>query len=244
MKKLGILLSVLVLMTLLVSAFPSLSLASPPEEWRRCADLDLEFVTKFEWTGNGYQLCEDCPNPGPVDLGGDEFEGWWESEIAILAVILKGGPGDYVYDYQPDGAFSGEFDNSGLPGEPAISHVEFCGGPTSIVLVSFDAEVTIDGSVALAWETGTEVDNAGSNLYRATAEEGPYIQINDELIVAKGDAASGASYTFVDEPGHGTFYYRLEDVGTSGARTLRAMVEVLVARPIRPPLSRPRPPRR
>ena len=94
--------------------------------------------------------------------------------------------------------------------------------------------------VALAWETGTEVDNAGFNLYRALLRDGPWTQVNETLITAEGDAASGASYSFLDAPDYGTYYYQLEDVDYHGVSTLHGPVRVTVALPLRRPLYRPR----
>jgi hypothetical protein len=110
--------------------------------------------------------------------------------------------------------------------------------PTAITLVSFSAEAGA-GGVTLAWETGTELDNAGFNLYRAMLKDGPYTQVNDALIVAQGDPVSGASYSFADAPGYGTFYYQLEDIDYYGVSTLHGPVKATVARPFRRPLYRP-----
>ena len=105
------------------------------------------------------------------------------------------------------------------------------GGPiegapvTAIDLLSFTAQADTD-RVTLAWETGTEVDNAGFNLWRSEAAGGPYAKINDALIPAEGDAVSGASYTYVDaDVVEGvTYYYRLEDVDIHGASTFHGPV--------------------
>jgi parallel beta-helix repeat protein len=110
--------------------------------------------------------------------------------------------------------------------------------PTAITLASFTAQAGA-GGVTLAWETGTEVDNAGFNLYRAMLKDGPYTKINDALIAAQGNPASGASYSIVDAPGYGTFYYKLEDVDYYGVSTLHGPAKVTVARPLRRPLYRP-----
>jgi len=112
--------------------------------------------------------------------------------------------------------------------------------PTAITMPSrsFTAEANA-GRVTLTWETGTEMDNAGFNLYRAMLQDGPYTQINGALIAAQGDPLSGASYSFVDTPDYGTFYYKLEDVDYNGASTLHGPVKVTVARPFRRPLYRP-----
>src|SRR5262245_10411652 len=86
-----------------------------------------------------------------------------------------------------------------------------CPRQTAIELVSFTVEVQADRTVTLVWETATEVDNAGFNLYRATTEGGPYTKINSALIPAQGDPVAGASYNYVDTPGPGTFRYILMD---------------------------------
>jgi hypothetical protein len=110
--------------------------------------------------------------------------------------------------------------------------------PTAVDLVSFTAQAGA-GRVTLTWETATETDNAGFNLYRATSADGPYTKVNDALIAAQGDAVGGASYSFVDAPGYGTFYYKLEDVDYYGASTLHGPVEVTVIRLFLRPLYRP-----
>lgn len=88
---------------------------------------------------------------------------------------------------------------------------------TAVELRSFSAQ--IDGEqVVIAWTTAVETANAGFNLYRSAALDGPYSQINPQLIGAQGDGA-GATYRFVDlPPGAGPFYYQLEDVDYLGVR--------------------------
>jgi len=128
------------------------------------------------------------------------------------------------------------------PGEDIICTFTNKGTSSVIELVSFTATLG-KGTVTLAWETGTEVDNAGFNLYRATAETGPYTKINDALIPAQGDAVSGASYSFLDTPGYGVFYYQLEDVDYYGVSTLHGPVKVKVLRLFLPPPLWPMPSR-
>lgn len=113
----------------------------------------------------------------------------------------------------------------------------------AITLASFTARAGF-GAVTLAWETGTEVDNAGFNLYRATAPAGPYAKVNGALIAAQGDAVGGASYSYVDTPGgHGTFYYKLEDVDLNGVATQHGPVPATVMPRFRRPMYRPMWPR-
>jgi hypothetical protein len=103
-----------------------------------------------------------------------------------------------------------------------------CECETSVGLISFTAVAGADGSITLSWETGTEIDNAGFNLFRTSTQGGPYVKITDPLIPARGAEVFGASYSFIDKPGEGTFYYMLEDVDTSGQGTLHGPVQVKV----------------
>jgi len=92
---------------------------------------------------------------------------------------------------------------------------------TVITLLSFTAQAAVD-HVTLAWQTGTETDNAGFNLYRATADAaGPYKKLNPALIPAQGDPVSGASYTYTDDSVTKgvTYFYYLEDLDLSGLAT-------------------------
>jgi hypothetical protein len=113
---------------------------------------------------------------------------------------------------------------------------------TAITLMSFGAQPAA-GQVTVSWETGTELDNAGFYLYRASSAAGPYAQVNAALIPAHGDAVAGGSYSYVDEPGYGTFYYKLADVSLSGVVTFREAISVDAASPFRLPLCRPAIPR-
>ncbi len=93
---------------------------------------------------------------------------------------------------------------------------------TGVTLISFDAENKPEG-VLLSWETASEVDNLGFNLYRAETEDGPKVQINSELIPSKAmGGTSGAFYEYLDEDvaaGMTTFYW-LEAVDFALTTTL------------------------
>jgi len=93
--------------------------------------------------------------------------------------------------------------------------------PTLIELSSFTATAS-NGLVKLEWVTESEVDNAGFNIYRATAEKGPYVKINDSLIVGAGYTTAGVAYAFVDESvkNRKTYYYKLEDINLNGTTTM------------------------
>ncbi len=97
--------------------------------------------------------------------------------------------------------------------------------PTAVTLISLRATAEGDG-IRLAWATASEIDLAGFNLWRSTASDGTYAKINAALIDALGGPTQPASYSF-DDPNlaHGTLYfYKLEDVDTSGHGTFHGPV--------------------
>lgn len=125
------------------------------------------------------------------------------------------------------------------PNQKAISHIEFCTDGNAVTLDSFSASAAA-GQVKLVWKTAAEVDNAGFNLYRsASLDGGQLVKVNSKLIAASMEALTGASYSFVDKSGAGTFYYWLEDVSTSGVAVRHGPVKVSVKPLLRRPVYRP-----
>ena len=75
--------------------------------------------------------------------------------------------------------------------------------------------------VVISWSTETEFDTAGFNIYRSDTLDGEYEQVNVQLLPSNAEAASGATYNWIDkgaEPGR-SYYYQLEDVEYSNSRT-------------------------
>jgi hypothetical protein len=102
--------------------------------------------------------------------------------------------------------------------------------PSAIELVSFTATAGAQG-VTLAWETASEIDNEGFNLWRSTTEGGQYTKINSSLIPAKGSADAGAKYEYLDTQvvKRMTYYYQLEDVDSHGASVFHGVVSTAPA---------------
>jgi hypothetical protein len=98
--------------------------------------------------------------------------------------------------------------------------------PTVINLSLFTATTKSAGKVIVNWNTESETDNAGFNIYRSEAENGEYSKINDALIPAKGSSTQGASYEFTDTnvQNRKTFYYKLEDIDLNGQSTMHGPV--------------------
>ncbi|MDN3515168.1 MAG: hypothetical protein NG747_12315 [Candidatus Brocadia sp.] len=195
---------------------------------------DTTLVAKFNWENDSYVFEKPQGNETVVTITGDETGGTWTSTTAISDVIIKGATNTHTYSYNPS-VTMGSFSKYDLPPNnggqyPDISNIQFCAKATAVTLISFTAEASGDGKVTLTWETATEIDNAGFNIYRARLQDGDYEIINKEaLIGAKGDAVSGANYSFADTPpSRGTYYYKLEDVDYYGISTMHGPEKVRV----------------
>jgi hypothetical protein len=68
---------------------------------------------------------------------------------------------------------------------------------TEVTLLSFTATGS-DSAVDLAWQTASELNNLGFNLYRSWSGEGPYERITSSLIPGLGSSPTGASYSYRD----------------------------------------------
>ena len=112
--------------------------------------------------------------------------------------------------------FTGDID-AGLRVVPWDMGADDLLATTAVELVSFVGS-GLDGGAELQWETGTELDNLGFHLYRATSVDGPYERITERPIPGLGSSPSGASYVHRDMglTNGVTYSYELEDVDASG----------------------------
>jgi len=88
----------------------------------------------------------------------------------------------------------------------------------TIIELSYFNSISLNGQVKLTWETASEIDNAGFNLYRSETDNGEYAKINGSLIPAEGSSTQGTAYEFVDTGVQNgkTYYYKLESINLSG----------------------------
>jgi len=103
---------------------------------------------------------------------------------------------------------------------------------TLVELASFTAKSS-EAFIRLDWETSSEMDNAGFNLWRCETKDGAYVKVNDALIPAEGGASWGAAYR-VDDTGVTSgrrYFYKLEDVNLAGDSTLHGPVAATVRKP-------------
>lgn len=82
--------------------------------------------------------------------------------------------------------------------------------------------------VIVEWETASELNTVGFNLLRSESRDGPFTQVNTELIPSTSDTLTGNQYTFEDrhtETGN-TYYYILEELELTGASSQHGPIEV------------------
>ena len=94
---------------------------------------------------------------------------------------------------------------------------------TAVELLYFEAIPGTD-SVNLRWETASEIDTIGYNLWRSSEEDGPYEQINDVRIPSVGGPEQGASYEYADMDCPGLCFYELEDIDAAVVSTFHGPV--------------------
>jgi hypothetical protein len=197
--------------------------------WNGAAWADLEVGFGFtDETGNLTQ-----PD-GTIYWTGDPF-GWSPYSV-------NGGPDlYYVRAYLASGDYATQAPVEGLI-KTDILLFQYCGDitldnqefifpvpiPTAVELESFEAVAQI-GAVELLWKTASELDNLGFHLYRAGSERGPYERITASLIPGLGASPVGARYRYLDsDVTNGiTYFYKLEDVETTGRSEMHGPVSAV-----------------
>ena len=96
---------------------------------------------------------------------------------------------------------------------------------TAVKLSSFTARRQGD-TVLVQWETKTEVENLGFNLYRSTERDGTYTKLNSSLISGLISSVKGRKYSFTDSglTKGKRYYYKLEDIDLKGKKTVHGPV--------------------
>ena len=96
-----------------------------------------------------------------------------------------------------------------------------------ITLTSFTATAQPEG-VLLEWTTGSEINNAGFHIYRATSKEGPFTRITPHLIPGAGNSTISHSYSFLDKQvvDGQTYWYKLQDIAFDGSGTFHPAISI------------------
>jgi hypothetical protein len=87
-------------------------------------------------------------------------------------------------------------------------------------------------TVVIEWETASEIDTAGFNLYRGSSPDGSFVRVNENIIPASPDPLTGGTYSYEDkqvQPGR-TYYYELESIDVDGSTSRYGPTEVTASR--------------
>lgn len=158
-----------------------------------------------------------------VDIGGlpitdtficDYGETSTEYKISVLGLI----PMPSSLDNCPSSP-SGDYSFSIISGEEADNCACLYGTVTEVIgtlieLNSFTASF-LDGIVYLEWETASEINNLGFNIYRGSSDTEIKEKINNNIIPSLGiGGTSGENYTYMDDDSlnPGTYFYFLESI--------------------------------
>lgn len=98
----------------------------------------------------------------------------------------------------------------------------------SFGLIVLFMQFLIPPKIEIEWETESEFDTAGFNIYRSEDNFGPFEKVNSTMIPSSSDAAAGGSYIYVDEHVRRdqTYYYRLEDVEFDSSKELHEQISI------------------
>ena len=99
----------------------------------------------------------------------------------------------------------------------------------AVTLADFSA-VQQGDAVLVTWETNSELNNRGFNLYRGSSDAGPDRQLNETLIPSQSQGNPGGFvYTWEDRAdlvAGTTYFYWVEDVDVNGVATRHGPVSV------------------
>lgn len=134
-------------------------------------------VAKFEYEGRRYKFEKPKGNANVVTLANANADGGsWSSTRPISHILVKGGPGHKVIDYDPP-TTQGSFDNKGLknPGgkRPDISNIQFCGPkhPPATTTTSTTTSSTTASTTTTSTTTSTSTSTSTTTTEPTTTTE-------------------------------------------------------------------------
>ena len=86
--------------------------------------------------------------------------------------------------------------------------------------------------VVIEWETASEIDTVGFQIYRSLQPDGPFEKITSDPIPASADALAGGSYRFLDRNlvANQEVYYRLVEIESTGNENILGETSVIPER--------------
>jgi RHS repeat-associated protein len=155
-------------------------------------------------------------------MDGRTYEQSWDQENRLASVTTGGLTLEFAYDADGRRVLEGIADSYRRVYLGDLYDLYWDFNPLAVTLERFTA--AWEGErVLLGWETVSEIDNQGFNLYRSVRPDGRRVRVNRELIPAQvPGGTSGASYEWYDGslPVGSAAYYWLEAVALDGSSRL------------------------
>jgi len=91
----------------------------------------------------------------------------------------------------------------------------------TLTFVFLSLRDSLQAAILVEWDTASEVDSVGYNLYRSTMQDQGFIKINPELVPVSSEPFKGGHYSYldVDVIVGKIYYYQLEEINTYDAVT-------------------------
>ncbi len=135
---------------------------------------------------------------------GDSLRVAYSPDQSSTAYVSIGGSGSSA----GAGSITGTLPSNAL-GYFTLGSVSF-DNPLPVDLAIFTA-VGESGKILLKWETASEVNNLGFDIYRSESESGTYQRINQQIIQGRGNSNTSNHYEYVDVEvmENMTYFYKL-----------------------------------
>ena len=209
---------------------------SPPNKGCECNGT----VVKFNWENDKFVLEEGHIAHGieiskiQFDDDGDPFcFDWTSTHKWVISICLKLGQRYDTFDLI-GGSEGGNICADIQPGEDgyrAISHIEFCVDESLPVELSlFNASIS-NNSVALIWETTTEINNYGFEIQRSYDADDEWQSIG--FVEGYGNSNSPKYYSYTDQSvsESGEYFYRLKQIDIDGQYEYTKVLSVELTAP-------------
>jgi hypothetical protein len=133
--------------------------------------------------------------------------------------------------YEPTGV-QGSYLPTGLAINGEVEDYSVTNSPAAVALASFAASCQAETPV-ISWETVSEIDTAGFNVWRGDSAGAPEIQLNASMIPAHPGSTQGYSYSWTDTTAlpDRTYFYWLEDLDINGVASMTGPIEATCTSP-------------
>jgi hypothetical protein len=101
--------------------------------------------------------------------------------------------------------------------------------PTAVTVSDFDAAARNASAVKVTWQTASELDVLGFNIWRSPSDDSGYQKLNTTLLAAQNPGSvNGAKYRYTDlqVQADKTYLYKLEALDTNGSAAWYGPVKV------------------